>query len=104
MSKRSASNLTKPMILDGIKTEKELTKIITAIVDELVKEEKRLSLDLEDSDYSILEDSISKYAWQAELKIQIRQLQSTKKMILKILKKSTNRLVLATIELGERIN
>ncbi len=104
MPKRPANNLIKPMILDGIRTEKELTKIITAIVDELIKEENHLRADLEESDYAALEDSISKYAWQAELKIQLRQVKKTKAMILAILKRSTNRLVLATIEIGERIN
>jgi len=96
--------LTEAILKDQIRIEAELTKIITKIVDELIKEEKHLHDDLKSSDYSFLDDSISKFAWQAELKIQIKQIRKVKESVIKILKGSTNKMILATIEVKERLN
>jgi hypothetical protein len=96
--------LAKAILKDQIRIESELTKIITRIVDELINEERKLASDLNGSDYSFLDDSISKFAWQAELKIQIKQVRKVKESVLKILKGSTNKMILATLEVSERIN
>jgi hypothetical protein len=96
--------LTQAILKDQIRIEDELTKIITKIVDELIKEEKALRNELENDDYAILGDSISKFAYQAELKIQIKQLRKIKSSILLVLKRSTNKMILASIEVAERIN
>lgn len=105
MSKRGPKIVLSEAILkDQIRIETELTKIITRIVDELIKEERKLAADLNGSDYSFLDDSISKFAWRAELKIQIKQVRHIKESVIKILKGSTNKLILATIEVNERIN
>lgn len=96
--------LSEAILKDQIRIEAELAKIITRIVDELIKEERKLASDLHGSDFSFLDDSISKFAWQAELKIQIKQVRKVKESVLKILKGSTNRMVLATIEMTQRIN
>jgi len=98
-----AKPLEKAIIKDCIRIEDELTKIIKRIVDGLIEQEAALLADLA-SDYKFLDDSISKLAWQTEIKIKLKQLRETKRMILKHLKKSTVRMVLASVELTERIN
>jgi len=97
-------SLHEVIIKDQIRIESELNKIISKIIDELISEERKLTADLNGSDYSFLEDSIAKFAWQAELKIQIKQMKKVKISVLKILKSSTNRMILSTIEVAERIN
>lgn len=105
MAKRGPKIILSEAILkDQIRIETELAKIITRIVDELIKEERKLAQDLNGSDYQFLDDSISKFAWQAELKIQIKQVRKVKESVLKILKGSTNKMILATVELSNRIN
>lgn len=96
--------LTAAILKDQIRIENELTKIITKIVDALVAEECGLKKDLEGSDYAFLDDSLSKFAWQAELKLQIEHTKKIKKSVMAILKSSTNKMVLATIEIKERVN
>ena len=96
--------LAEGILKDQIRIENELTKIITKIVDALICEEKKLRDDLEGSDYSFLDDSLSKFAWQAELKVQIEHTKKIKKSVMAILKSSTNKMILATIEIKERVN
>lgn len=86
------------LILDGIKTEKELCSIIEQTTDLLANRHKNYMKELNGFILSP-GHNLDKLARIAELKIQIRELQSLKHELLIILRRSTNKMIIASIEL-----
>jgi len=99
---RPAANLHKPLILDGIRTEKELTSIITKIVDALIEEEQSLQAEL--NLHLQLPADLERLQWISELRIRLKEIIWAKRKVCSILKKSSNHLILATIELSRSIS
>jgi hypothetical protein len=75
--------------------QKEYSRIIVAIVD-FIKEEDRVNsrhLEL----LNLMEDSLDKFAGQAESKIKREQIKSIRLGVVKILRGSTNKLLIASL-------
>lgn len=85
------------LILDGIKTEKELCSIIVDITDLLVDRHKHYIKELNAFILSPGRD-LDRLAQIAELKIQVKELQGIKKELVTILRRSTNKMIIARIE------
>lgn len=87
------------LILDGIRTEKELCKIITAIVDFVTEEDHRIN---KEQLLTAMHQGfdLDRLAMTAQLKIEAKQIKRIKKAILIILKRSTNKMIVATIAMS----
>lgn len=80
----------------GLKTEGELTAIITQIVDVIADEDMFIELRLQELKRQEL--SLDKLAQETEYKIKQQQINKIRKAVLSIIKKSTNRMLLAAIK------
>lgn len=91
------------LIIDGIRTEKQLLTIITSIVDSILNDEAELM-----AQYAIFDrppyNDIDKLAMIADIKIQLKQIRTIKRAIIAILKRSSNKMILASIEAETRLN
>jgi predicted dinucleotide-utilizing enzyme len=74
----------------------ELTAIIIQIVDMLSEEDMRNEIALREWRNKV--QSLERMANEAELKIKIAQIRKLRKAVRDILKRSTNKLILSTIE------
>jgi len=84
--------------LERIQTSKELSKIIARIVDLVALLDLEIQADVKK--WKRVELSLEKLAALAELDIKDRQIQKIRREVLRIIRESTNRLVLATIKPG----
>lgn len=84
--------------LDKIQTSKELSKIIVRIVDLVALLDHEIQVDVRK--WKRAELGLEKLAALAELDIKDRQIQKIRREVLRIIRESTNRLILATIKPG----
>lgn len=84
--------------LDKIKTGREMARVITRIIDIVMKEADQVSSDLAAWERAPL--SLDRMAALAELEIKQKQLNKIRKGILKAIKESTSRLILAASKPG----
>lgn len=84
--------------LERIETSKELSKIIVRIVDLVALLDLEIQADVRK--WRRAELNLERLAALAELDIKDRQIQKIRREVLRIIKESTNRLVLATIKPG----
>jgi predicted dinucleotide-utilizing enzyme len=91
-------NYTCPMcnIVNSPGIDAELTAIIIQIVDMLSEEDMRNEIALREWRNKV--QSLERMANEAELKIKIAQIRKLRKAVRDILKRSTNKLILSTIE------
>lgn len=95
---RSRSVVTNALVHETIRTEKELTNIIVAIVDSLIKEYNgKVRLFAEWKAQPGME--LERLAMIAELRIELNQIRKIKRAVCAILKQSTNKMIVASIEL-----
>jgi hypothetical protein len=96
---KADKQLLRLVAIDTIKKEKELTVIITRIVDIIAAEDM-------DTEKKIRElrnqtDSLDNIAGLVDLKIQAKVINRIRKAVLKVIKESTNKMILSTIRPGE---
>lgn len=84
--------------LESISTSKELSKIIVRIVDLVALLDMEVQVDTKK--WRRAEQSLERLASLAELDIRDKQIQRIRKEVLRIIRDSTNRLVLSTIKPG----
>jgi hypothetical protein len=82
--------------IDSPSMEAELTAIIIKIVDLISDEDMRTEINIREWRHK--KDSLEKLATQAELKIRSYQIRKIRREVLSILKTSTNRIIISTIE------
>lgn len=94
------NSMNRAMAIEGIRTEKELLRLIIAIVDVIIAEDHEVV-----KEYAKWRDKpgldLETLAKSAEYKIRVQQIQRLKKPILEMLKKSTNRMIVASIALKD---
>jgi len=104
MSKRGPKIVLGSMIAtESLKIEKQLHKVIADIIESVLTEERELISQLDTFDRPPY-NGIDKLAWIADLKIQLKQVKSIKMSILKILRRSSSKLLLASMELESRLS
>ena len=84
--------------LEDVTTGKELSRIIVRIVDLVSLLDMEIQVDRKK--WKRAELSLEQMARLAELEIQDKQIQKIRKEVLRIIRESTNRLILATIKPG----
>lgn len=88
--------INRSLALDGIRSERELGKIIQQIIDALIAEEKNIAIE-RGQWIDMPGNELEKLATLAELKIRIKEVNRIKKSVLCILRRSTNNLIIATL-------
>lgn len=86
------------LIQDGIRTEKELCSIIVGMTNLLKAMDDKRAAELTKLNH-VLGNDLDRYARIAELKIQIKQIREIKHELCEILKRSTNKMIVASIGL-----
>ncbi len=98
MANNGDNQFSRAVILDGIRTERELSAIIVSIVDAIIAEDKYCLEELAKW-RGMAGTDLDKVAYMAEVRIRLEEIGRMKKSILRILKKSTNKMIVASLEL-----